>query len=683
MLKPIAERLAELLADQQGSKILGLLRLTQLITAERTTDSTSVEPRVPAPNRQVGIWEVCAAGNLTEYVRLKDSPDKALWANVDKIGPKRASRRTVLVGESVARGYLYDPCFNPAVALRNILKNTLGPEDLEVVDLARSDLLLDGLQQIIQESLMLAPDAIVVFAGNNWSAQTFEILRPAIARVLGDGGDLATISLLIKRHLRTLTESFTEWLGFFSNREGIPVIILIPEFNLMDWVPAAFPAAPFLRDGRNAEWFTLRKYAEMALRIRDYGRARELAAELRRLDGGVTIAGAWIEAAAKLNSVPSAEARRLLEAARDAEIWRSVQSTPRCFSTIQDALRRTAPAAGLELIDLPKRLEEYSGGLPDRRLFLDYCHLTSEGINVAMASTVERLLPLVGLSHSGAWRDLTTAACEPSGEVEGDARLLSAIHCAKLGQRFDFVRYHCAAAVKASPRLVEAFGYCLDFQIRRAPNLLCNSFVRLNQTCTPSAARYLLTHGCEAKEGQKPLRRGLMKAAVSVLDAIDRTIGQRAWAHLFETHGVTPDGVSLLQQAYSEEGICSEAQPVDFHRSNQVESKFIVICREQSPLELRMTCRLPEVDGEVRIDVNGKSAGSVQATRQWTTFRLRVDAEATTAGENSVTIHWPVPPTLGEGGLARLRDSLECGFGWELSPVLGEIHSLVVSVESG
>jgi hypothetical protein len=675
MMKPIADRLAELLADDRGSTTLGLLRLMRLYG--NNVHIKSSDSAVAASRTRVGIWEAQGVEESVHYVRANNARDSELWADVESIAPKRGTKRVVLVGESVARGYLYDPCFNPASALKDILQNACDGPEINIVDLARSDLLIDGLQQIIEESLVLDPDAIVVFAGNNWSAQTFEMIAPAISEMLGEGCDLAAISRLIVRQIRGLTESFIQWLGKFSKQVSIPVIVIVPEFNLVDWRPSALPPAPFLPSGCNAQWFHVRDEAERALAAREFGRASDLGAELRALDGGITMAGASIEAMTKLCAGPTPAARTLLESVRDAEIWRPVQSTPRCFATTQDALRRTVPAAGLKLLDLPGRFEEYSGGLPDRRLFLDYCHLTSEGINVAMASAADLLLPALGVCSDRTWRDLARTARGPSPEVEGHAHLLSAIHCAKLGQAFDFVRHHCAEAVKASPTLVGAIECCLDFQTRKAPNLLCPSFEHLIHSGAPSSARYLLTHGCEDKESHKALRRVFTKAALSVLDPIDPGIGRRIRALTLEIHGVTCGGVNLLQRAYSQEGVCSESQSADFHKSNQIESHFTLFCHAQNPLELRFTCRLPEGDGDVSICMNGVVLSIVRATDQWTTFRIPVRLGLTMEGPNALEVRWPVPATLGEGGLVRMRASLELGSVPEMSPVLGEVHSFV------
>src|SRR6185437_17005129 len=88
--------------------------------------------------------------------------------------PKRSKWRVVLVGESVARGYLYDPQFNPASALQTLLVGQLGTGNVDVVDLAQSNQTLQELKVIIGKSLTLAPDVLVIFAGNNWRAQLTE-----------------------------------------------------------------------------------------------------------------------------------------------------------------------------------------------------------------------------------------------------------------------------------------------------------------------------------------------------------------------------------------------------------------------------------------------------------------------------------------------------------------------------
>src|ERR1044071_7780967 len=82
--------------------------------------------------------------------------------------------------------------------------------------------------------------------------------------------------------------------------------------------------------------------------------------------------------------------------ARDAAVCWPFQCTPRCFSVIQQTIREGAAAHGIHLVDLPREFTKHLGGAAaDRRLFLDYCHLTLEGIRISMALTAETLLPLL------------------------------------------------------------------------------------------------------------------------------------------------------------------------------------------------------------------------------------------------------------------------------------------------
>jgi hypothetical protein len=212
--------------------------------------------------------------------------------------------------------------------------------------------------------------------------------------------------------------------------------------------------------------------------------------------------------------------------------------------------------------------------------------------------------------------------------------------------------------------------------------LLCASFDQLLESRTPTAAKYLLTHGCESKESQKPLRRAFANAALSVLDTINPQIRQKVYALTADVHAVTRNEVNLLHQAYSEEGICSESQFADFHRSYEVESHFVIFARKQTPLVLQLTCRLPQGAGEISIQMNGVTLDSLSASEEWTSHKLSVPMELIADGANAVNVRWPIPSTLGEGGLATIRTSLELGSVPSMSPLLGELHNFTaVAIE--
>src|SRR5207248_2300016 len=125
--------------------------------SRRWTVGLATEPQ------PIGPWRPQATAAGLAYVRRAGRPavEAKYWAAADHIPPHGDRRRIVLVGESVARGYLFDPelCF--ADVLRALT-------DDEVVDLACTNLTAEALQNVLATLSALDPDAVIVFAGNNW-----------------------------------------------------------------------------------------------------------------------------------------------------------------------------------------------------------------------------------------------------------------------------------------------------------------------------------------------------------------------------------------------------------------------------------------------------------------------------------------------------------------------------------
>src|SRR5205823_5064865 len=63
---------------------------------------------------------------------------------------------------------LYDPQFTPAMALERMLRSQSGKASMEVIDLARTNQGFALRDLAISAANLLQPDAVVIFAGNNW-----------------------------------------------------------------------------------------------------------------------------------------------------------------------------------------------------------------------------------------------------------------------------------------------------------------------------------------------------------------------------------------------------------------------------------------------------------------------------------------------------------------------------------
>ena len=176
-LQPLTRRLAELLASDTGTLILAQLQKLTL-AANRNPVSRHTQDLL-----RVGIWDaVPVEGGSVEFARSDDlATDWRYWADVERI-PAKTGRRVVLVGESVARGYLFDP----AITFARMLEAMLG---VEVVDLARTDLTAIELPALFEALPAFEPDAVVLFAGNNWHSVVFELEElQLLADAVRDGG---------------------------------------------------------------------------------------------------------------------------------------------------------------------------------------------------------------------------------------------------------------------------------------------------------------------------------------------------------------------------------------------------------------------------------------------------------------------------------------------------------------
>lgn len=509
LLKDVADRLARTVVTEGGAEVARLLRLAGLLgnpsspAPERSLsdnigsrEGTSEAPaESPSPPR-IGIWEGEKVNGRTCFVRRQDMMGEwSFWANVGRLEAKGDRLRILLLGESVARGYLYDPLFNMAGALEEVLQSQLGEDNVEIIDLARTNLGYD-LKELANSALLLEPDAAIIFAGNNWRAgyyypHTYE--RAALDAQIRRQG-VPGLKRGCEERLAEQVRSGVKEIASLYQARGVPLVWMVPEFNLGDWrEPVAL--APHLLRGGNQEWLTLWDGAHAALRDRDFETAARLAKQMVQLDGGTTATGLYILAECSQQLGDLVAGRRYLELARDATIWDCSRTiSPRPYTVTQEVLREEAVRCRNEVVDVPEVFKEYlDGGIPDRRLFLDYCHLTSEGIRVAVAAAASRVLRLL----SGAdihWRELVDKSVAPTREVEAEASVLAAVHNAHWAQSFDVVHHYCLRAVTLSPSVAQIMMRFLDLQTRHAPLMMCRSAEEIAMSGSELVQHYLLHH---------------------------------------------------------------------------------------------------------------------------------------------------------------------------------------------
>ena len=138
-LRPIAARIARAMCANDHAQVQALYgELAQQIPAPAAAAPRADEHQSPHVDR-IGIW--VRSKNDTAYRRLEvHRSEWRLWADNEEIPARSRGRRIVFLGESAARGYFYDPDFAPAVVLQALLRSVPGTRDIDVVDLARSNI---------------------------------------------------------------------------------------------------------------------------------------------------------------------------------------------------------------------------------------------------------------------------------------------------------------------------------------------------------------------------------------------------------------------------------------------------------------------------------------------------------------------------------------------------------------
>jgi hypothetical protein len=615
-----------------------------------------------AAARPISIWEPRGEGADLAFVRPAPLPLGDHFASRREIRPKRAHLplRVCLFGESAAAGYLYAPHFTPAMVLEAQLRAVAGDGAAEVIDLARTNETLPSLAATLESAVQIQPDVILIFAGNNWNLlETPEVspYAPAVsarqryAEAWREAGPAGPVALAAKR-LRAVAAATFEHVALIARAIGVPVVLIVPEVSLdgwesrqpLRWLPA--PGRPHRRlrsldppvasilvpaprasggpgaAGRAREphappapisaWYRLLARARRCLSRGAWTAAAEAARAMLEIDGGDNPT-TWRLLARACQGKPGhgdeAAAAQAARAEVDAAAYPTLAflGAPQATTLAQDLLRQAARRHGFACVDLPRIFAAHTGSpLPGRRLFLDYCHLTAEGIEVAMAAAAAEVLRLSGIasadgdlarqapgepgagaassrsttrgalatSHGAAgaptaadlgWQELLRRLPpqRPTPQVEALARFGAAVHGAHrllaVGPKAPFLEAWCGAALEASPGIESAMLDLLAARAAPIPALL-----------TPAQGRNLasshplgLAHGWQWDHADSDLAAAILASLERHHGAPPRDAQHAAGAEgagsaaaeveaqMIAHHGLRPGGIDLIDPPYS------------------------------------------------------------------------------------------------------------------------------------
>ncbi|HKI06417.1 MAG TPA: hypothetical protein VKK31_30840 [Thermoanaerobaculia bacterium] len=681
--------LARLLATPEGLRTARLLQGAGLL---RPPDRGPEPPPPPPPGRRIpepiSIWQPAEIDGEPAFVRPDPLPLGDHYAATRVLRPKKAELplRVAFFGESVAAGYLYAPHLTPARVLEARLQAAGGADNFEVIDLARTNETLCSLAETVRTSLQINPDVLVLFVGNNWNLlETPEAspwapaveARQRYARALREDGIAGPVRLAAEE-LRARAEATLDFIALIAGAVHIPVVVVVPEVNLADWENRQPPL--WLPGDGNARWHALYAEAVERLERRDFEAALTAARAMQELDGGACptawriLARAWTELG---------DLERAAGAARsevDAATYPTLAflGAPQATTAAREILLGAARRHGFSHVDLR---EVFNSPLPGRRLFLDYCHLTLEGIETAMAAVAAEVLNLSGMPVLGSMEPKT----EIAPEAEATARLGAAIHTAHrlltAGPKRPILEHWCEAALDASPGIEETLFDLIEARCAPSPAVLTAA----QQRNLASPYRLLLQHGWRWDH----LDADLILAVEAVLERRGRPARDRIARLLLRHHALPAGGTDLteppylwepLERFYPEVMRFEDLAERATFRSPWPESSFCLVCDARRDVEIEPTLRLPAPAGHrgsVTVAVNGEQAGRMDATERWSRTALLLPRSCLRPGLNRLTLRWPAPETDGAAALHAAAERLELGLAASLHPVFGEVFSLV------
>lgn len=634
--------------------------------------------------KQIGIWKQHGSNGAAYYERDRGQiASWHLWANVHRLYPKQDKKRIVLLGESVARGYFYDPFYTVAGELQAILNKTAKTSPYEVLDLARTSMTMHDMVELLRSCTALGPDAVVIFAGNNWYIEFYHLLNEADYKELYHAfkeQSFAGLKLVLERKFRQFIHSFFEEVKTQLVQQNIPVLFIIPGYNLKDWKSDPLGKSLSWLPGNGVQqWLSAHKRAQDALANDNLEELRNAAGEMVQVDP-FNPQGLELLSQYYIKTSQWENARQCLQAGRDAMlIKRGGNNFPVSFGVLQEAVINEADSAAIAVLDLPALFNDLKkDGIPDRELYLDYCHLTVKGIKLAMRHAARMLMEIITGKEMAA-SAITPSSLEPSNDVKAIAHFFAAIHNAHRSQPDEILQFHCRKALSYSPEVKDAMLSYVDFSSRHTPTVLCKSF---QQVMAQGKFRQYegglpLQHPRNGKLMDVPL----VSAIAAAMSAAGVKLQHNIQALRIEEHGVGAESVDLLSSFYSHTcytGLPGDAVRPLFSQVRSNESIFSFIADAANNLLFTIVCRTcgkNENDRQITITVNNEVVASLPMSKTWSKQTFVVSSNYLNAGINKLSIEWPYtsfpfPHPENCVSAAGLIDAV--------APAVGEIHSFSV-----
>ncbi|MEZ2336281.1 tetratricopeptide repeat protein [Mucilaginibacter sp. RCC_168] len=627
----------------------------------------------------IGIWKEHQTDSGSSYLRDNAfQNDWSLWADHSLIPPK-TRKRIILLGESVARGYFFDPYYNPAMVLQTLL-DTNCDEEFEITDLAKTDLRLVELRDLFRESLKLDPDAIILFAGNNWITDLYMSIDEKDAEniiISLNGKSINGIRNFLEDRIKNLIHEALAEFDYLSKENKVKLFFIIPEYNLADWLEYEDHFSSFhLTEDKISDWKKVIGQVERQKESKNVLKVLDLAEKLIAIDPGNSY-GYYLAGKCYRKLGKTEDALFFFRQARDWTIILKSIGKPKILSVIHDAIISAAQQTDISIINLSQifkaNTEDY---IPDKNIFLDYCHLNARGIQIAMSYTAqkiisilkEKIIPLQNLIN-------LSKETGPDKKVEAKAHAFAAIHNAHYGQKYDIVLYHCQQAILADCQITAFLKEYAELATLKAPNLICKQYENIIKNW--GERQY---GGLNHQKNKKLMDIILVKAIIKSIKHEYPNFEQYIKMLRSDQHAVNNFGkINLLESPYALPHYkFFLGKRVQFFEELASTSSFFLVVSKIIPVKLTIIYRIPDAISNyenVRLRVNNREISTFSAVSTWKKTELVISTEYLLAGVNILTIQWPVHLRHSVLNINSTIDDI-ADF---INPCFGQIHEFYAS----
>jgi hypothetical protein len=662
-LRRQADELARLLSGARGAETLAALQRLRMHQAGPQAPPAAAAPVQaagggPDDGQDVGVWRTERSAAGVGLRRRDVDANPWHWARADYIPPAAGAQRVILMGESVARGWGYDPVLNPAMALERQLDKA-APGRYQCVDLAQAGAMAEDLTRLVGQLPATAPDVVVVIAGNNWGC--FPGSRAELISELANGLAGHGYATMRRRFIDTVmlprARGLTDSLLALHAEHGVRVIVVIPDFNLRGWAPPPSVEVPLLASGRLTRWFELHARATRACDEQRWSDAAAAAREMAGLDGGTSPVTGQLLARAAIGLGDGTLARAGLEASRDALAGLGICYTPRIIREIRDLLAKFAAGNGFRCVDLGKALaSEDIPELPDPTLFWDYCHLSDTGIERAMSAVADAVLDL----PAG-----TTRPGPPPADAEFLAlvQVVAAAQAAFLGQPASTVGLHLRLALQAEPDIRTVLTWLAETMEGTGP-MWARPAVEPLSGLRPLASLF----------GHVALTTSTPAELWTLRGCLEEVLGR--------TPDTAPGAADLLADPFREGHRPPNLTPGRaYHTATARRARLAFGVTHPADSRVDLVYRGGAATGpDATVAVNDQLLGTLPPATGWTAARLEIPAAALRPGVNWLSIDWPEPDIDAERALAADCSAMARGELPFMLPVFGELFDARVTL---